>query len=113
MSNGNERKFFNKLRNWRYQKSEFPEELIIDEKTYTGAEEVLNGFAESAYKQSRNSREEKWKPSDQFFNKKLVVRIEEILAKKNKTLVENIILFRSENDALKKIYELFYFHHFF
>tara|TARA_B100000989_G_C19529272_1_gene468737 strand:- start:3684 stop:4808 length:1125 start_codon:yes stop_codon:yes gene_type:complete len=33
--------------------------------------------------------------------------LEEILAKKNKTLVENIILFRSENDALKKIYELF------
>jgi histidinol-phosphate aminotransferase len=33
--------------------------------------------------------------------------LEEILAKKNKTLVENIILFRSENDALKKLYELF------
>merc|ERR1712098_569857 len=88
MSSGNERKFFNKLRNWRHQKSEFPEELIVNEKTYTGAEEVLNGFAESAYKQSRNSREETWKPSDQFFNKKLIVRIEEILAKKSRLIIE-------------------------
>ena len=31
----------------------------------------------------------------------------EILAKKSKTLDENVILFRSENEALKKVFELF------
>jgi histidinol-phosphate aminotransferase len=33
--------------------------------------------------------------------------LEDILAKKSKTTIENIILFRSENDAIKKIFELF------
>ena len=33
--------------------------------------------------------------------------LEELIAKKNKTLVENVVLFRSENEALRKIFELF------
>ena len=48
-----------KLKAWRKVPSEFPSELILNGKTYRGEEEVLEGFADSAYEQSRDPRIER------------------------------------------------------
>ena len=56
-------------------------------KVYKG-KEVLSGFAEAAYNQSRDSRKEKWIPSEIHHSKKQVIRIEEIKARKSKMKIK-------------------------
>ena len=54
MKVGNEKRFFKEINNWKKKSNDFPHELEIGDKVYKG-KEVLSGFAESAYKQSRDS----------------------------------------------------------
>ena len=77
MMPGKERKFFKKIQQWRGKEADFPGELIIGDKHYKGAD-VLKGFADTAYRDSRDPRIENWIPSDQHHCMKTVNRIETI-----------------------------------
>ena len=101
MKPGNEKRFFNELKKWKIKGTDFPSELEFNDKTYRGSQ-VLEGFADSAFQQSRDSRKETWTPSEQHLNKKIVVRCEEIHAKKEKKKIEPMDMETFER-MLKKI----------
>ena len=101
MKVGNEKRFFKEINNWKKKSNDFPHELEIGDKVYKG-KEVLSGFAESAYKQSRDSRKEKWIPSETHHSKKQVIRIEEIKARKSKMKLKSMSK-EVFNRMLKKI----------
>ena len=87
MKVGNEKQFFKEIKNWKRKSNDFPHELEVKGKIYKG-KEVLDGFAEAAYSQSRDSRKEKWIPSEIHHSKKQVIRIEEIKARKSKMKIK-------------------------
>ena len=77
MMPGKERKFLKKIQQWRGKEADFPSELVIGDKHYRG-DDVLKGFADTVYSDSRDPRIENWIPSDQHHCMKTVNRVETI-----------------------------------
>ena len=75
MAPGKEKQFFTTLQWWRRSRSEFPTEIIVENKFFYG-DQVLTGFAHAAYLQSRDPTMEKYRVSPHHTSMKTIVHCE-------------------------------------
>ena len=94
---GMEKKFFSMLKRWKRTKSEFPNEIIVGQEVFTG-DEVLSGFAKTAFQQSRNPALEKRKVSEHYLNMKSTIQLAEIEASRS-----NLVIQPMNREIFKKI----------